>query len=430
MITRESLFGLVLISVSLLGGCGGSGSSLMPPSNRNVSESDNITDVRAWKPSAPYGDVIYDCALKIYENEACSLETLPLLGMETTTPTTEDILGRLLVSHDWMGERFAALLAEYPATMLQLFSGLTAIVIDDDIRPAFYTSHTGAIYLDPDYLWTTVSEKKTINPKEDFRSNYSDPLAFRAWGRYLKNGSSAFSYGSLDDNNPRSFNDVVLINARLLLHELAHVNDALPPDSYPSLNRSLTVDQAATTLTSGLLSDQLSDLYPLNSSVLSGLGQVMYQGATATNEQRSISAAEAGAEFESDSAADTYAYSSQFEDLAMLFEIAMMKHYWGLDYEMTFVTPTGTQQYCNEYLIGWAALNWIGASHVKTRAMFVTNTIIPTEDMTSFYANLPDTSIYSGGDWCLSTAPTDGQAKPQNRLTTPVNPAEFELHPL
>ena len=404
-----------------------SSSSSSSTSSSSSANEDSLEDVRAWQPSAPNASALYDCALADTTSELCTLEELPLLGMQTETPSVADIMGRVLVSHDWMAERFEEVLLAYPEEILPLFRGLTAIVIDDDIRPAFYSSNTGAIYLDPFYLWTNNAEKTTINPKEDYRAGFSDPLAFRDWGRYLHNGDYAFSYGSLDNTQARPIADVVLISARLLLHELAHVNDFLPYDSYSSLTTTGTVPQAIDSLANGRVSDQLSQYSALTSSVLSGLGQVMYRGATPSVAQTQLTAAEVGAEFEADAAADSYAYSSQFEDLAMLFEIAIMKRFWDLDYQVVFVEPIGDAIYCDEYLIGWAGLNWLGDTDVKDRAMFVTNALLPDVDLTMFYQDLAAPTLSSTGDWCLPAPSAAMLAKPT--APQPVNPLHFQLHP-
>ncbi|WP_052691819.1 hypothetical protein [Teredinibacter purpureus] len=436
-----AIAGLALLTACGGGGSGGSSNGgissrigLVDDNNTDNSNtdapSDTLDDVAAWRSDAPYANVLYRCALAQVENTnaACDLDTLPLLGMEVDSPTVDDIMGRVLVSHDWMAERFEQALNAYPDEMLTLFRGLTAIVIDDDIRPAFYSSNTGAIYLDPFYLWTTNAEKTTINTKEDYRAGFSDPLSFRAWSRYTRFGTYAFTYGSLDDQESRSISSVILISARLLLHELAHVNDFLPYDSYGSINLNNTVDEAIANLANGRLSDRLSNTDPLTSDILHGLGRVMYRGTTPSSTQRQYSAEFVGEEYENDAAADAYAYSSQFEDVAMLFEVAMMKYFWDIDYQVAFVTPVETETYCDEYLIGWSALNWIGNTDVKSRAMLVTNELLPTIDMTLFYQELEAPIVTNEGNWCFNSTASSGLAKLNDVIRTPINPADFERY--
>lgn len=398
--------GLLIPLLFLLQSCGGGGGNLIPGATGE--EDDNIRDSYAWNKSGPHADILYDCALRIYEDSACTLQRLPLLGMEHPNPSVDDILDRLLVSDDWMGARFAELLEMYPSSLLTLFSGLTAIVIDDDIRPAFYSSKTGAIYLDPNYLWKTVAEKQTINRKEDYRSGFSDPLQFRAYSSYLDNSPYRMNYGSLDDNSTRTLAELVVINGRLLLHELAHVNDFLPRNSYVNIDRSQQVVQAIDSLKDQRISNQLQD-FRSRSELLQGLGRVMYHGDTPTEQQRAITADEVSAEFMLDSVADMYAYSSQYEDLAMLFETAMMKKYWNMTYRISIATPSPNDDFCNTH-IAWRAYNWLGDATVKASAMLVTDALLPEEDMDAFYNSLPAPEIATNSNWCSPVI--NGLSKP------------------
>jgi len=114
--------------------------------------------------------------------------------MENTQPSVADILDRTLVSHEWMGQRLEELLTTLPDEILLLTRSLTAIVIDDDIRPAYYDVNTGAIYIDPNFLWLTVEEARTINPQDDFRSEFTRPLNFRSFFRYVKDDEQAYIF--------------------------------------------------------------------------------------------------------------------------------------------------------------------------------------------------------------------------------------------
>jgi len=414
------LFATFVTLCLALSGCGDESSNKLLPGSTGADD-DNIRDIYVWNTSSPHAATLYDCALKIYENSACTLRQLPLLGMENPTPTVDDILDRLLVSDDWMGARFAELLEYYPDDMLSLFSGLTAIVIDDDIRPAFYSSQTGAIYLDPDYLWMTIAEKQTINPKADYRAGYSDPLKFRDYGYYEAQPPYSMNYGSLDDDSTRTIYDLIVINGKLLLHELAHVNDFLPRDSYAVIDPNQQVRQATQSLAPLRISTRLQHTYPLQSDMLKGLANVIYRGATPTEYQRSITADDVADEYMQDSAADMYAYNTPFEDLAMLFEITMMKKYWNMSYRIAIVTPSTTTNFCDTF-ISWSALNWIGDESVKARAKLVTSALLPEEDLTDFYQSLPQPTYMTNRNWCTSSVEGLGkiQALPA-RLPDGVN---------
>lgn len=393
---------IALLPLLMLGlqGCGG-----------DDNQNEDLADATAFKSNAPYSNSLAGCARATSSNDYCTLETLPLLGMEVDTPTVSDVMDRVVVSHDWMGTRFEELLQEMPAQILPLFKAVTAIVIDADIRPAYYTSGTGAIYLDPAYLWLSLDEKATINKKQDYRAGFDDPLAFRQIQRYLKNGAPAYVFGSLSDDSTRELEDIVLLISRLLLHELAHANDFIPPGSYASLNRQNTVDQAATSLSDTWVSTRLSDTTPLRSDTMFSLADVMYRGMTPNIADLEILAVEVGEAFEPDGAGDDYGYTSQYEDVAMLFETAMMKYLYDADYELAFTDVPEDPQYCQFYIIGWGVHNRVGDSNVKARAQFVVSELLPSLNTDMFFQELEPPQDISG-DWCLTPASAFGSQKP------------------
>lgn len=425
---RTMLKPLLLIGLSLaLSACGGSNSAscfavLNCDDRENWEETPNeLADTYPYKTSSAHSAVLKNCA--ITDEQFCPLQTLPLLGMEYNDPGIAQIMDRVLVSHDWMGERFEELLYELPEGMLPLFKGITAIVIDADIRPAYYSSGTGAIYLDPAFLWLSVEEKRTVSTEEDYRAGFDDPLAFRYLSRYLLDGQDAFSWGSLEDNSTRELADIVLLTASLLLHELAHANDFIPPDTYDTIQPAHSVLEASSVNENVWLSSQLTDSSGLESMVMLSLGGVMYQGRTPTAEDLDITATEAGTHFRPDGAADHYAYSSQWEDFAMLFETAMMKYFFNADYELAFTSVPQDAWQCADYLVGWGVRNRLGDDQVKERARFTATTLLPASDFNNFFDTL-DPSTEISGDWCdtspastISTKPSQpSRVDPTNRL--------------
>lgn len=387
-----------------LAACGGDDKG-----NSLTDDPEDFDDLRPFSTSATYSSVITDCVKAESAGEYCNLGKLPLLGQEVTSPTVEDIMNRLVISHDWMANNFEEILYLLPEDALPLFKGLTAVVIDDDIRPAFYTTATGAIYLDPAYLWVTVPEKRTINIKDDYRSGFDDELVFRAWGFYTNGNDYAFDFGSLTDNRAREIEDAMYNLARLLFHELAHVNDFIPPDSYASLANTMTVSQAASSLAAQRPSNILASNYPLNSQMHRDLAEVMYFGETATANQKLITAEQAGLAFEPDGAVDHYAYSNQFEDAAMLFETALMKQFFDFDFDVSFVDAPANASVCDDYIVRWGAFNRVGDSNVKSRAQYIINEILPNLDTSLFFQDLaPPTDMPTGEGWCQTLSNKGG----------------------
>ena len=383
-----------------------------------------LSDIQSYSPSSPYAEVITQCARAETADESCTLDALPFIAQETENPDIDKIMSRVVVSHQWMGHRFSQALGRMPSQMLPMFSAITAIVIDADIRPSYYDSITGAIYLDPRYLWLNNSEKQTINKKADYRSGFSDPLAFRIFSRYVKDGEYAYDYWSLEGNATRSLNDIKLPLARVLLHELAHANDFLPPGSSINLETTLSVARALNDLPVPLLSSELTDIDPLTSGLMRSLAGVMYRGNTPSEQDLSTTASEAGNAFGYDVASDDYAYTSQFEDLAMLFENTMMAYFFGAEHEVGFARPRfDDAYYCDEYTIDWGAINRIGAPLVKERARFVTSEILVDLDLSTFYTDLPAPET-SDEDWCIYTSAGISSISQANVGTAPIRPDE------
>ena len=76
------------------------------------------------------------------------------------------------------GCRFREILERMPNELLLLTRGLTGVVISYDIRPSFYTTQTGAMYLDPDGMWLTEEERAVIDETPDFRGEFAKKLDF------------------------------------------------------------------------------------------------------------------------------------------------------------------------------------------------------------------------------------------------------------
>lgn len=130
----------------------------------------------------------------------------------------------------------------------------------------------------------------------------------------------------------------------------------------------------------------------------------MYRGVSPTASDLAITGAEVGAAFEVDAAADDYAYTSQFEDVAMLFEEAMMKYFFNADHDIAYTSvPEEGQQGCEGYDMEWGVRNRLGDSAVKARAEFVVNQIYPNLDTEAFFQNfsMPQ-DLNLNGTWCES----------------------------
>jgi hypothetical protein len=392
---------LLVASLAWLAGC----------HDTKSSRNEGIANTYPANPSAPYASVLKMCASAEHTAESCSLSRLPTLGMEVENPSVEDIRDRLLVSHAWMAERFMEVLHELPPDMYRLFGAVTAVVIDDDIRPSYYTSTTGAIYLDPAGLWLTLAELADINPHDDYRGEYIRQMSYRPFWRYT---SPNVDFGT------RNLQTITLDMARLLFHELAHANDLFPPSTYDRVNTSQRIANVIDSLRSEFPSTRLQKRAPLQSDDMKRLASILYRGATPTASERAYTGVEVGVFFEPDVASDDYAYSSQHEDLAMLFEEVMMKVYFDMDRDIAFVeAPEREPQHCDDYKIGWGVRNRLGEERVKERARWVVEQILPDSDYSEWLDSFPEPQpLPVGAGWCES----EGQAGPlfDKSLTPPV----------
>lgn len=368
-----------------------------------------------------------ECAMALdtdEESKHCTLGKLPLIGTETKNPSAQDIKNRLLVSDDWMGERFMALLDVMPDDIRLMLRSVTAIVIANNIRPSFYTTETGAIYLDPESLWLTQEEHGTISKEADYRSGFSDGLSFTGLWRYLKpDGTWART-----PRYNRKLEDLDFPLARLLYHELAHANTFLPPSTHNKINPKHTVAEAAEAFTHVNASALVEDALPLQSDMMKELAYVMYRGETATTEQIAFNATDIGNAMAADRANDDYAYvpysdELYYEDVAMLLEELMSKYHYNYDREIAYANATSTI-YCNDLILAWGQTGRLGDSQVKEAARLAVKSLIPEADLDDFIDDLavPKQTL-NGSDWCgplYLEARTLGKGSETNPLENPL----------
>ena len=158
---------------------------------------DRKATVFAYNSTSPYADNLGAC---VYTNtliSSCTLAKVPLLAAEvnssSATPSIASIMDRVVVSHQWMGDRFKEFLTDNDINhdIKKLLRATTAIVISYDIRPSFYWAATGAIYLDAENFWLTPQERDTINEAPDFRADFGNDLQFIIPWRYIKDNDYA-----------------------------------------------------------------------------------------------------------------------------------------------------------------------------------------------------------------------------------------------
>ena len=209
----------------------------------------HVSRTYPYRAGGPFAGVLVRCTYEANlqytggSTNLCPLSTLPFLHQTTAgaVPTVDQIMDRVVVSHDWMGETFEQLLrTQASQDMLRLFNGVTAIVIGAQVRPSFYYALTGAIYLDADNFWLTAAQRDVINEAPDFRSDFDRDLMYSGVWRYTQNNQNIFLPFPATSRISRDISYLLAEAGWLLYHELAHASDFLPPSVRASLNSSLS----------------------------------------------------------------------------------------------------------------------------------------------------------------------------------------------
>ncbi len=412
---------LILAAVISLTAC----DSTTPKKSSNTNQVSNTTldNAKVYNQNSQYSTALDNCILAS-KNKSCSLNDLPLIR-EAGTITNSSIEDRLVVSHKWMGDRFMQMLNIMQPDIKKLFGAVTAIVIDDNIHPAFYSTQTGAIYLDPRYLWLTPEEASTIEQKDDFRKNYGNDLKFVPAWRYVKNGKDVLGEWDLKHPVARTKEQIKINLERLLYHELSHANDFAAKSVIEGANRDKPIVEVLASRLAYTISSKLYDSMPLTNMTLKHLGQVLYMGSSSTMEDLDLSASDVGALFTSDSASNMYSYATQYEDYAMLFEAAMMKYHYNIDMDIGFVAkPEGAKHTCNDYIVEWGVRDRIANETVKPRVKFVLDSIFPekSSQWSDFLNSLtPPKPLPTNVGWCDSLNRSDIKFRKTNKVEqTPI----------
>lgn len=363
--------------------------------------------VQPYRSDSDYAQQLVPCALAEQPQQSCTLDRLPLIGMDSVYPSVDDIMDRVLVSHQWMGQRFEAMLHALPADVRVLMKPVTAIVLAEDIRPSYYWSLTGAIYIDAYHLWRNADEKSTFTEFVTFDNGAqeSTTLPFHAWWRYVKENDFAYAMGAGWEDSQRDLDRSMMRLAAVLFHELAHANDYFPPTHIEQLEPGWTVVDAREQMRAQRASTALYDLSPLASPVMQNMAQAIHRQAELTGDNANMSAEEVGLAFQMGLANDDYAYISRFEDVAMLFEETMMLRHFGVQRDVAYVTRATSvaDADCDDYKVAWGMRTRIADPAVSPRAKLVAEALMPSRQWQGFFAELPAAQFLSfGSGWCQS----------------------------
>ncbi|MBT3585876.1 MAG: hypothetical protein HN509_13300 [Halobacteriovoraceae bacterium] len=394
----------VILILALLSACGGSksGDRVEDSSGLLISKNqvffEKFGEVQPVQKSEIKKETLLKCTYVIERADSCTLQELPLLGMNSKKITVDRIIGRTMVSHRFLGENFkAALLKMSSEYLMQLFGSVGIIVISDKVNPSFYNSRSGTIFISARYLWTTPEQKKLATVKKDDRvvtgsGPKKAPLKFEFYGLQVVDKKNIWS-ASRDSS--RTVEELKLPLYRLLVHELAHANDYLPSSFYQNLGIDSYRKIGELTLRRfkrfDLISDSLleplereSFMARLQKAINSSEGELFGQLLEMTAEL-------AGELFSNESAVDPYGHYTQNEDLAMLVEDLLGLH----DYQIERIQGVISYPSLNflipedyNYPLAWGQNNRILEPTVLGRAMEAASQLFPSFNAVEFKSSL------------------------------------------
>ena len=301
----------------------------------NARDAADVAFTVPYVPDATYADQLRPCTYGSANPTGCVLDQLPFLGMEHSSPTVDDVMARVLVSHRWMGDAFREALEQLPEDVRLLARSVTAIVIASDIVPAHYSPASGAIYLDAEFFWRTLEERAVRTSRLDPRIGYGSTIPLYIPWRQVRNNTMLRLWAPPGESRLEL---PLLSIASLLYHELAHASDFVRASRlYDDLDGSQTVWEMAVADYLLWPSWQLAWTHPLRSGVIHHLAAVFFNGAPPTPELESLHPDDIIEDFTRDGAVDFYSYSSRYEALADMHDSLIMSFHHGYEKDVGIV---------------------------------------------------------------------------------------------
>jgi hypothetical protein len=402
-----------------------------PAQSEYVFDGVHVSRVYPYRGTGPFAANLrrctYDTTLQWSGGgkNVCPLATLPFLDQSTggNVPTTAQIMERVLVSHDWMGERFEQFLDSANATvdLKRMFNGVTAIVIGAQVRPSFYYALTGAIYLDADNIWLAAAERDTVNEAPDFRAGFDRDLAYSGLWRYVLNNGNIFQQCNVSGRGGRGAECLLYDAGWLLYHELGHAADFLPPAERGMLNPMLAAwDNIGPRFQNRQLpSDLLDGTHPLTSAQMKALARVKFFGDVASAEQRAYTPQQVAAFFTADRATDEYNYSTTREDIAMLLEEFLMVRNHGIRRDVAITEKVRPGDTGDTVIVRWGSRGRVGETAIRPRVQLTVERLAPWVLVTdpNAIAGVPaPLPMRAGESWNANVvlpAPPAGVVRPQ-----------------
>jgi hypothetical protein len=377
---------------------------------------DHVSRVYAFKRTGPYAAVLAGC---VYESNlryrgaqqnTCALTRLPFLAQDSGggVPTVEQVMDRVVVSHDWLGRNFEDFLRtqDTRGDFRRMLNSVTAVVLGAQVRPSFYYPLTGAIYLDGNNFWLTPDERDTVNEAPDFRSDFGSDLQYSDLWRYTQNNRSIFVFFSPRSRVNRDVSYLLNESGWLMFHELGHALDFLPPSQYAGLNRTLDPwgNIGPRYANRQLTSDLVTAAFPLQSPEMAGLGQVKFQGLSASATQRSYTPDQVAGFFSADRATDEYNYSTTREDVAMSLEEFLMQHRLGILRDKAILDKITSTTTSSTAIVRWGQRGRVGQPDIKPRVRAIVEQLMPWLNPNDVEALPAPLALRAGESWSANLA--------------------------
>lgn len=413
----------LVFSCLILVACGSGGGSDDTELPLTANGAANIILIKAQKSQAQLGLQAYletapsslvDCVKP--GALSCDFASLPLIGQESLHPSAEDLLKRLVVSDDWMGQRFARVLKHLPSDTYQMARSIRGIVISDEIMPSYYDPTTASIYLSAESLWLSAAEKNAMNSLQDARAEAMTQLQFRFLWRYVLAGQDIYQGG-------RAIDQVVQMTAAVWFHELAHANDLIPQ----SLIAELDPSSAPESLEHQALMTGLYQQAPLTTAELTELAQSYYGLQAAPSSHQVVSTQQVANWFAADVGNGFYNFVDPHEDLAMLVEEALMYYSFGAERDIALVENLNSA-YCDDLAVVWGSRSRLAEENIQARANWVLQAMdLQAMDLQSrpqrAAPGLEVMPLAQGESWC-----TNGLV-PSARRSLRFKGGQYEMNP-
>ena len=393
----------------------------------NVRDDAGVPFTVPYAASGAYSDAIRPCTYaSATMNEFCAITRLPFLGAEFETPTVDDVMSRVLVSHRWMGDSLREALERLPADVRLLARSVTAIVIASDIRPSHYRPGTGAIYLDPRFLWETPEQRAVVSIESDFRSGFGSDLQVDLFWRMVRNN---VRWGTAPESaNVARAERLLPFVAFLLYHELSHASDFTSGSETFSLTSENTVLETIIDHIGNLASSRLARANPLRSDVMRALAGVSFLGESATPEQRALLPEDLIDEFSTDGAVDYYSYTNQFEDLAGLHEAVLMSYHHGYEKDVAIVGTDAESREQN--VVAWGQRGRMTDPHAVDRVRWLIEEFYPgnRQELTGYLDGRPEPLSMRQGDTWEDNLVLEGGEEFNDEPLPASGPRDLTLH--